>query len=274
MSRWLQALLCAPFALSLMAGAANSRAIQGTWTTQARDNRGRNGERFTYRFPGQATLAGSVWGTGLYTDDSSIAMAAVQEGLITPEDGGVVTIEIRPGATSYRGSVRNGVRSGPFGVWQGSFVFVDRGEFREDPPPPAVERRHEEFRDEEFHHEESSYAESRHEESRHEDRRREARPFQGDWSTKADGFRGRNGERFTFTFPYGGNLGSVWGTGLYTDDSSIATAAVHAGLISPEDGGTVTIEIRPGARSYQGTQRHGVNTAAYGAWQGSFIFVD
>ncbi|HQK89501.1 MAG TPA: hypothetical protein PLU25_17900, partial [Acidobacteriota bacterium] len=45
---------------------------------------------------------------------------------------------------------------------------------------------------------------------------------QGDWTTSATRLRGKNGQRFTFVFPAGGTLGSVWGTDLYTDDSSIA----------------------------------------------------
>ena len=52
--------------------------------------------------------------------------------------------------------------------------------------------------------------------------------IQGSWTTQADTYRGRNGERFTFQFPPGGTIsGRLWGTNLYTDDGSIATAAVH-----------------------------------------------
>ena len=101
------------------------RVVEAGWDAKATPFRGRNGERFTFAFPGHG-MPGSVWGTGLYTDDSSIATAAVHEGLLNPEFGGVVTIEIRPGSSSYRGSHRNGVRSGDFGAWQGSFVFVER----------------------------------------------------------------------------------------------------------------------------------------------------
>jgi hypothetical protein len=64
----------------------------------------------------------------------------------------------------------------------------------------------------------------------------------------------------------------VWGSDVYTDDSSICTAAVHAGLISFASGGTVTIEIRPGQASYGATSRYGVATSAYGNWHGSYVF--
>ena len=69
-----------------------------------------------------------------------------------------------------------------------------------------------------------------------------------------------------------GPVGSVWGTGTYTDDSSICTAAVHAGVITPDDGGTVVIEIAPGQSSYQGSTAHGVTSNDYGEFGGSFRF--
>jgi hypothetical protein len=85
--------------------------------------------------------------------------------------------------------------------------------------------------------------------------------------------RGRNGERFTFVCAANGVNGRLWGKSLYTDDSSICTAAVHAGLISAAGGGTVTIEIRPGAASYQTSTSNGVASRSYGSWPGSFVFV-
>ena len=62
------------------------------------------------------------------------------------------------------------------------------------------------------------------------------------------------------------------GTGTYTDDSSICTAAVHAGLITLANGGKVTIEIAPGANSYSGTTANGVTSSSYDSWSGSFTF--
>ena len=49
--------------------------------------------------------------------------------------------------------------------------------------------------------------------------------------------------------------------------------AVHAGLITAAQGGTVIIEIRPGGDGYTGTTRNGVTTADYGKWSGGYIFV-
>ena len=213
---------------------ANSQnVIQGDWTMQADQFRGQNGQRFTISFPGGGTVSARVWGTDLFTDDSSIASAAVHSGLISPQYGGTVTIEIRPGAEAYQGSVRNGVTSNPYGSFSGSFLFIGTGPMNQ---PGTV--------------------------------------VQGTWTMQADVYRGQNGKRFTITFPAGGTLSTrLWGTDLYTDDSSIGSAAVHAGLITPQRGGTVTIEIRPGAEVYQGSTRNGVTSNPYGAFSGSFVLV-
>lgn len=207
--------------------------IQGSWTTQADTYRGRNGERFTFQFPPGGTISGRLWGTNLYTDDGSIATAAVHAGYITAADGGTVTIEIKPGAASYQGSVQHGVTSKDYGTFSGSFIIISGK--KNAPGSNAI---------------------------------------QADWNTRADNYRGRTGERFTFHFPGGGVISSrVWGTGLYTDDCSIASAAVHQGLITVQNGGTVTIEIQPGAASYTGSTKNGVTSKDYGAFYGSFVFI-
>jgi hypothetical protein len=65
---------------------------------------------------------------------------------------------------------------------------------------------------------------------------------------------------------------SVWGTDIYTDDSSICFAGVHAGAIT-DAGGPVTIEIRPGLPMYIGSLRNGVQTLNYGQWSGSYVII-
>jgi polar amino acid transport system substrate-binding protein len=61
---------------------------------------------------------------------------------------------------------------------------------------------------------------------------------------------------------------------VYTSDSSVCTAAVHVGLITLVQGGTATIEIRPGQDSYTGSDRNGIHSAQYGPWDASYVFVD
>jgi hypothetical protein len=97
---------------------------QITWNKDAKDLRGRNGERFTYGCPARPPTNPSVYGTDVYTDDSPICNAAVHSGLISPQAGGVVTIQIKPDAGSYTASARNGVSSKSYGAWKGSYVFV------------------------------------------------------------------------------------------------------------------------------------------------------
>jgi hypothetical protein len=94
-----------------------------------------------------------------------------------------------------------------------------------------------------------------------------------DWNTTAQGHRGSNGRMVAYTCPPNGSPGSVWGTDVYTDDSSICTAAVHAGLITLARGGNVTIEIMGGRPSYTGSSRNGITTGGYSSWSGSFQLV-
>ncbi|MGZ5434875.1 MAG: LCCL domain-containing protein [Pyrinomonadaceae bacterium] len=214
------------------------------WAAQADSLRGRNGQRFTYSCPPGGPPSGRVWGTDLYTDDSSICTAAVHAGAISIAAGGSVTIEIRPAASTYRGTLRNGIASKSYGAYGGSFLIVS-----------APTRQHSDL----ITTTEQSAT----------------------WNATAESYRGRHGQRFTYACPANGFItfdpltgnAEVWGTNLYTDDSTVCVAAVHAGLININRGGKVTIEIQPGAASYQGTTRNEVNTRNYGPSKGSFVFV-
>ncbi len=82
------------------------------------------GMRFAYACPPiTGTAPGSVWGTDTYTNDSSVCSAGAHAGRVTTLRGGSVTIEMRPGQSSYLGSTRNGVTSLSYGAWGCSFVF-------------------------------------------------------------------------------------------------------------------------------------------------------
>jgi LCCL domain len=94
-----------------------------------------------------------------------------------------------------------------------------------------------------------------------------------DWSYSPQDHRGSVGQRYAYLCPPNGTLGRVWGTDVYTDDSSLCTAAVHAGLITLAGGGSVIIEIVAGQGAYAGSTRNGVSTLDYGGWPGSFRFV-
>jgi hypothetical protein len=92
-----------------------------------------------------------------------------------------------------------------------------------------------------------------------------------DWNTIPTMYRGRNGLRVRFDCPIDGTNGSVSGTDIYTDDSSVCYSALHFGRIGAAAGGPVVIEIRAGRSSYQGTTRNGIISLGYGAFEGSFI---
>jgi hypothetical protein len=64
--------------------------------------------------------------------------------------------------------------------------------------------------------------------------------------------------------------GTVWGTELYTDDSRICLAAIHAGVIENAVGGAFTLTFRPGQQRYSGTTANGVTTLDYAVWRASF----
>lgn len=66
----------------------------------------------------------------------------------------------------------------------------------------------------------------------------------------------------------------VWGTDIYSADSAICPAAVHAGVITTE-GGEVKIERRPDRDDYEGTTRNGVTTRPWKRpWSLSYVFID
>ncbi|MCC7542912.1 MAG: hypothetical protein IT379_42240 [Deltaproteobacteria bacterium] len=91
-----------------------------------------------------------------------------------------------------------------------------------------------------------------------------------DWSADAASHRGEIGRRFQYECGASGVDGVVYGTDLYSDDSSVCTAAVHAGVITLDGGGAVTIEVAPGQSSYRASLRHGIQSTDYGEWPGSF----
>lgn len=197
----------------------------GPWAATASELRQQVGSTANFDCPAGGS-AGRVWGVNIYTDDSSVCTAAVQMGLITFEEGGTVTIKIIEGQDSYMGSEANGVTSGRYTSWGGSFEFPDA-------TPLEVSQRIE-------------------------------------WNTSA---RDRvSGDEVTYTVdcPPDGTAGNLWGTDTYTDDSSVCTAAVHAGAITLDDGGEVTFTVLPGQDSYQGSTANGVTSQDYGTWGASF----
>lgn len=67
--------------------------------------------------------------------------------------------------------------------------------------------------------------------------------------------------------------GTIWGSNPYTSDSPNCLCAVHAGLITREDGGFYRIGPQSNLPSYTGSTANGVSTQAYGPFNGATFSV-
>ena len=206
-----------------------------TWSTTASKLNDQPGHAFKFICPSGGE-ARKVWGNNPYTSDSSICSAALHAGLVTAADGGAVQIKMVPGQDAYTGNYRNGLTSGSYGKWGSSYIFprATRDLPAQTKPPPD--------------------------------------PGAVTWDSSASRYRGVMDQAFELNCPASGRVGTVWGNNPYTDDSSICSAAVHAGLITTRGGGTVHIRMAPGQQAYTGATRNGVTSQTYGTWGSSFIF--
>lgn len=221
--------------LAALAGMGGSALVAQNRDLPACPSKMSSGTVLTCSCAARDAASGPVWGTDVYTDDSSVCRAAVHAGIIG-FDGGVVTVVALPGRQSYAASERNGVVSERWASWGRSIAF--RAANITTGPGGGTLRP-----------------------------RQSSAP-----SCPSDAQRiGTAG----LTCRCGGGsrgAGPVWGSGPYTADSSICNAAVHSGLIT-DDGGVVTLRIAPGRASYAGTQRNGVSTGNWGTYEKSFVFV-
>jgi hypothetical protein len=71
--------------------------------------------------------------------------------------------------------------------------------------------------------------------------------------------------------PAGFSQGSVWGSGPYTADSNVCTAALHAGVLTA-DGGKVTAMAAGAQESFTGSEMNGVASRNWGSYPESFGF--
>jgi hypothetical protein len=76
----------------------------------------------------------------------------------------------------------------------------------------------------------------------------------------------------TLTFEVTGrDDGVVWGTDVYTADSRLAAAAVHAGVVRVGERALVRVSVLDGAdQFFEGTDRHGVQSNDYPAFPLAF----
>jgi hypothetical protein len=75
----------------------------------------------------------------------------------------------------------------------------------------------------------------------------------------------------TYRFRVTGNTtGSIYGTDVYTTDSSLATAAVHAGALKAGQTGVVRVTIVAPPAGFVGSTRHGVTSSAWVSYPSAY----
>jgi len=61
--------------------------------------------------------------------------------------------------------------------------------------------------------------------------------------------------------------GQLWGTDIYSGDSNIGAAAVHAGLLKPGETAFLRVTVVTPPEKFPGTVRNGVTSTEYGRYQ-------
>ena len=85
------------------------------------------GTRIAVACPAGARAA-TIWGTGTYTSDSALCVAATHAGALSGTDPGIVIVEVAPGLQAYEGTIRHGIASTAYPAWSQSFRFPDATE--------------------------------------------------------------------------------------------------------------------------------------------------
>jgi LCCL domain len=84
------------------------------------------GKEYTFRVTG--AIRGSVWGTEVYTADSTLAAAAVHIGVLKTGETGLVTVTIMGPLPKYFGSTQNGVTSANYDRYPASYRIHPKGD--------------------------------------------------------------------------------------------------------------------------------------------------
>ncbi len=189
------------------------------------------GRPITCACSAEQTGGGSVWGTDRYTADSSICRAAVHAGVL-PTAGGTVEVYAFGGCAKFAGSSRNGVSSADWSGYGASFAFKRHAPCAENVKIGGLP------------------------------------PCPASMTGERDRAPACGLECYCASAAM---TGSLWGTGLYTLDSSVCAAARHAGVV-PEGGGPVAVFVGGGCSSFSGGESNGIKSGDWGAYEGSFAF--
>ena len=178
---------------------------------------------------------GVIWGSNPYTDDSSLAAAAVHAGILQPGEQGIIEIDVEPALDTYPGSSQHGVTSQTWNSGGGYVALrLSRVNLRGVIPlevwpnrpggaKPSASRR-----------------------------------VLPDPETMTDYVQSL-GQSFMFRVT-GSTGGSIWGTDVYTNDSALATAAVHAGVLRAGETGIVKVTMLPALPQYHGSTNNGITS--------------
>jgi hypothetical protein len=66
----------------------------------------------------------------------------------------------------------------------------------------------------------------------------------------------------------GAKSGSLYGTGIYTSDSHLATAAVHAGILKQEQTGVMKVTTIPSHPNFVGSTQNGITSSSWSSYPG------
>ncbi len=215
---------------------------------------------FTCTCTAEQTASGPVWGTDTYTADSDICRAAVHAGAI-PAGGGAVRLQRARGMTAYPGSQRNGIESLSYGPYDASVRFLDSTAAAGAPPPPAAAPSAPQAQVQAAPPSAPAAAAGA-----------SAAPPTGAAQVAACPETGQGLQQpieCLCTAAQAQSGRSIWGTDIYTDDSNVCRAALHAGAIS-QQGGAVRVTPLPGQQAYAASERNGVVSSPYARWDRSF----
>ncbi len=180
---------------------------------------------------------GALYGTGRYTRDSKICTAAIHAGAVTPA-GGEVSVYLGAACDDFKASSQNGVTSSAWSAYPGTYGFTW--------PLPAC-----------------GLATT------------VAAPTDGTvWCPEnaMNVAAGADGSFACSCAPNVSTLGAVYGSGRYTNDSNICTAALHAGAVDAAAGGAVTLYLGNGCGSFTGSTANNVTTRNWSSFPITFGF--
>jgi hypothetical protein len=83
------------------------------------------------------------------------------------------------------------------------------------------------------------------------------------------GLQGQVGKSFSFEVT-GEAAGDLWGTDVYTSDSRLAAAAVHAGKVRLGEKKVVRVTVVQPPGGFQGSTRNGVTSYSFGPYPGAY----